>query len=117
MTFSNLRWTDGATAGVYDVDVADDEMFAVTGEGEVTNVGGDAPTLVTERVFTGADDAAGTGAIVRMFDGVTADRMIGTKGDEVAGVTLLIIAGVTDVIFGGVIVGLNDGVFAKVPDG
>ena len=117
MTFSNLRWTSGATAGVYDVDVADDEIFAVTGESEVTGVGGDAPTVVTKTIFAGADDAAGTGAIVRMFDGFTADRVTGTIGDEVAGVTPLLLAGVADVTFAGVIVGLNDGVFVKVPDG
>ena len=85
MTFSNLRWTSGATAGVYNVDVADDERIAVTGEGEVTGVGGDAPTVDTETIFVGADDAAGTGVIVRVFDGVTADWVTGTIGDEVAG--------------------------------
>ena len=90
MTFSNLRWTSCATAGVYDVDVAVDEIFAVTGDGEVTGVGGDALTVVTERVFAGADDVVGAGAIVNMLDGVTADRVTGTIGDEVAGVTPLI---------------------------
>ena len=117
MTFSNLRWTSGATAGVYDVAVADAEIFAVTGDGEVTGVGGDAMTVVTERVFAGADDAVVPGTIVNVFDGVTADRVTGTIGDEVAGVTPLLLAGVADVTFAGVITGLNAGVFVKVPDG
>ena len=83
MTFSNLRWTSGAAAGVYDVAVADAEIFAVTGDGEVTGVGGDAMTVVTERVFAGADDVVVAGTIVN----VTADSVTGTIGDEVANVT------------------------------
>ena len=102
---------------MYGVDVADDEIFAVTGDGEVSGVGGDALTVVTERVFASADDAVDAGAIVNMFGGVTADRVTGAIGDEVAGVTPLLLAGVADVTFAGVFAGLNDGVFVRVPDG
>ena len=77
---------------MYDVDVADDKIFAVTGDGEVTGVGGDAMTVVTERVFAVADDAVDADTIVKVFDGVTADRVTGTIGDEVAGVTPLLLA-------------------------
>ena len=52
-----------------------------------------------------------------MVDGVTADRVTGTIGDELIGVNPLLRAGIADVTFAGVIAGLNDGVFVKVPDG
>ena len=74
-------------------------------------------TVVTEKAFAGADDAVVAGTTVNVFDSVTADRVTGTIGDEVAGATPLFFAGVADVTFACVITGLNDGVFVKVPDG
>ena len=58
--FSNLRWTSGA----YNIEVAGEEIIAGMGEGEVTGVGGDATTVVTEVIIAGANDVAVTGVIV-----------------------------------------------------
>ena len=65
MTFLNLRWTSGATAGAYDIEVAGEEIFAGTGEGEVTGVGEDDTTVVKETMFVGLN----TGVLAKIPDG------------------------------------------------
>ena len=77
MIFSNLRWTSCATAGIYDIEVAGKGIFAGTGEVEVTGVGGDATTVVTESIFAGANDVTVTGVIVWTYDGFVSDPGIG----------------------------------------
>ena len=57
----------------YDIEVAGKEIFAGTVKGEVTGVGEDATTVVTETMFVGADDVAVTGVDVRIYDGVSGD--------------------------------------------
>ena len=73
MIFPNLRWTSCATVGMYDIEVAGKGILAGTGEGEVTGVGGDATTVVTEAITAGANDVTVTSVIGLTYDGDVGD--------------------------------------------
>ena len=66
-------------------------------------------------MFAGADDVAVTGVNVRIYDGVTGDPGTGTMWLLLCGVTPCTFVGVADETITGVFVGLNVGVFVKIP--